>query len=222
MIAKLVLQALAFAIVMAAVLLVGAGTAYWPGAIVFLAAMQGGGLVMSLWLALKSPDLLEDRMRSLGQKKTVADRILLPLMHGFFFVWIAAMALDARRHGTAQMPLWLNLLAGAAIVGGFLATVRVFRENRFATAIIKVQEGHKVIDTGPYALVRHPLYGIAIVTYLAIPFALGSWAGLLGVPVLAALAFIRALAEERMLKKELDGYCDYVAKVRHRFVPYVW
>ena len=161
-------------------------------------------------------------MSSFGQKKSMADRILLPLLHVLFFAWLLIMALDARWHGTSQMPLALNVAGGAAIVGCFLATIRVFRENKFAAAIVKVQQGHKVIATGPYALVRHPLYSVAVLTYLAIPFTLGSWIGLIGIPLLILVVFIRALAEERMLKKDLEGYEDYMAKVRYRFVPYVW
>ncbi len=224
MVSKLVLQTLLFGIAVGAMLALCAGTANWPGAWIFLAAMQGGGLAMSLWLAAKDPALLQDRMATRGQKKGKPDRLLMPLLHLSFFVWLALMAVDVRRHGTSQMPLWLNSAGGVIIFAAFMACIPVFRENTFATVVVKVQteRRHRVIDTGPYGLVRHPLYSAALLTYTAIPFALGSWRGLAGLPVLALVTLLRARAEENFLKGELGGYCDYMAKVPYRFVPHLW
>jgi protein-S-isoprenylcysteine O-methyltransferase Ste14 len=224
MVLKLILQALFFTVGLAVVLAVCAGTADWPGAWIFLAAMQGGGLAMTLWLAVKDPELLKDRARSRGQKKGKPDRILMPLLNVCFFAWLVLMALDVRWHGTSQMPVWVNISGGILVLLAFLGCIRVFRENTFATAVVKVQteRGHHVVDTGPYGFVRHPLYSAALLTYLAIPFALGSWAGLAGLPVLAVIVMLRARCEEAMLKTDLAGYCDYMEKVRYRFVPRLW
>ena len=224
MVWKLILQALAFAVVSGAMLVLCAGTTQWVGAWIFLGAMQGGSLVMSLWLAARDPELLKDRLSSRRQKKGTADRLLMPLLHVSFFLWLAAMAFDVRLHGTNQMPTWLNALGGAAILAAFLTTIRVFRENTYATAIVKVQPERRqtVVDTGPYALVRHPLYAVALFTYLAIPFALGSWIGLLGLPLLVLIVAVRASLEEQVLATALPRYCDYMARVPYRFVPFVW
>ncbi len=223
MVFKLVLQAVLFTFAMGAMLAFCAGTADWPGGWILLAAMQAGGLAMTLWLAIKDPELLEHRLRR-GQAKGKADRVLIPLLNVFFLIWLAAMALDVRWRGTEQMPLWVNISAGLMIFAAFLGCIRVFRENTFATAVVKVQpeRGHRVIDTGLYAHVRHPLYSVALITYAAIPLALGSWRGLAGLPVLAALVLLRARAEEDVLKTDLAGYCDYMEKVRYRFVPRLW
>jgi protein-S-isoprenylcysteine O-methyltransferase Ste14 len=224
MVLRVVIQSVVTMAVMALLLFALAGTTQWLGGTVFIAAMGGGGLMIGLSLARSDPVLLKDRMSSLGQKKPLSERILLPLLHVLFSIWVGFMALDVRWFGAAQLPAWVNLAGGAAILLCFLATLRVFRENTFATAIVKLQEerGHKVIDTGPYAVVRHPLYLAAILAYFAIPFALGSWIGLLGWPLLVLLVIVRILMEEHFLRRELAGYSDYMKKVRYRLVPHVW
>ncbi|HEY0282503.1 MAG TPA: isoprenylcysteine carboxylmethyltransferase family protein, partial [Rhizomicrobium sp.] len=170
------------------------------------------------------PALLKERIGPSGQKRSIADRILMPLLGVVYCAWLVFMALDVRWHGFSQMPEWLNYAAGAAILASFAGMVRVFRENSFASSVVRVQKdrGQTVITTGPYAIVRHPMYSIASFTYLVIPFALGSWMGLLAVPLLILGLAIRALVEERVLKEQLESYGDYMAKVRYRFMPYVW
>jgi protein-S-isoprenylcysteine O-methyltransferase Ste14 len=199
-----------------------AGTVHWAGAAVLLAALGGGGLMMSLWLARCDPALL--RLRVGDRSKPAFDRILLPLLNLLLFSWLVLMALDVRRHGTAQMPLWANLLGGAAILACFFLVLRVMRENTFATAVVKHQpeRGHKVIDSGPYAMVRHPMYAAAVAGYAAIPFTLGSWRGLTGILPLILVLALRTLFEEGLLARQLPGYCEYRKRVRYRFVPFVW
>jgi protein-S-isoprenylcysteine O-methyltransferase Ste14 len=221
---KALLQILVVLAVMALILFVPAGTVCWPGAWVGMAAMGGGGLLMSLWLKRRDPALLRDRNSLKGQEVQKFDRILLPLQNIILLAWVVLMALDVRWRGAQQMPLWTNLLGGAAIFAGFGLVVRVMRENTFATAIVKHQpeRGHTVIDTGPYALVRHPMYAAAFVAYAAIPFALGSWRGLAGVPLAILMLAVRTLFEERLLCRQLPGYSNYRKWVRYRFVPLVW
>jgi len=222
MVWRSVIRSVLFGTALALAFILSAGTAQWIGAWIYVAAVTSGGIAMTLWLAQHDPELLRERT---GRNKLQgADRILLPALFAAAFVWLFLMALDVRAHGTHQMPVWLNAVGGLAMLAGFAACTRVFRANRFATAHIEVQtaRGHTVIDSGPYALVRHPLYGIAIVTYLMVPFTLGSWAGFLGAPLLVWLVDFRAAAEERKLEAELAGYHDYMARVRYRFVPHVW
>jgi protein-S-isoprenylcysteine O-methyltransferase Ste14 len=122
------------------------------------------------------------------------------------------------------MAPWLNVLGGALVVAGFLATVLVFRENSFAAPVIRVQaeREQRVIDTGPYAVVRHPMYAAAVLYLAGMPLLLGSWYGLLVVPLMFAGIAPRAVLEERLLKRELPGYADYMKRVRHRLIPGVW
>jgi len=100
----------------------------------------------------------------------------------------------------------------------------VFRANSFAAPVVKIQSerGHKVSDMGPYAYVRHPMYAAALLFLIGMPLLLGSWWGLACVPLLIAGFGYRAVLEERMLAAQLEGYAEYAARVRYRFVPYIW
>jgi protein-S-isoprenylcysteine O-methyltransferase Ste14 len=130
-------------------------------------------------------------------------------------------ALD-RRFGWSHMPPWVAL-AGDVLVGlGFLGVFFVFRENSFTSATIELAPDQKVISTGPYALVRHPMYAAALVMLLGIPIALGSmWGVLVIVAIMPALIW-RLLDEEKFLAKNLPGYREYQTTVRYRLIPGVW
>lgn len=221
MLRQSILTSVAVTAVLGTVLFGAAGTIHWFGAELFLATIFGAGLTMQVWLARRDPTLARDRM-DMRQTKPKAEKIALVLLNLLSLIWLALMGFDARWHGTAQLPAWANIAGAAAIGVGFLITMRVFAENTFATAIIKVQKEQCVIDTGPYAIVRHPMYGAVLLTYVALPFTLGSPRGLLGVPVLAVLHAVRTQFEENLLKRELPGYRDYMEKVRYRLVPFVW
>jgi protein-S-isoprenylcysteine O-methyltransferase Ste14 len=122
------------------------------------------------------------------------------------------------------MPPWLNAIGGVLIVLGFLATMPVFFANSFAAPVVRVQgeRGQRVIDTGPYAIVRHPMYSAALLYLIGMPFLLGSWYGFLFVPAYIAGVAPRAMAEERLLARELPGYADYMTHVRWRLIPGIW
>jgi len=221
MIAKAALRALAITGVLAALMLGLAGTVHWPGALLFLAAMAIGGFSMETWLIVNDPALYHERHNT-KQKKSRAERILLPLLNVTFFVWLLGMALDVRVSGIWQMPLWVNVVAAAVVLTCFLLNITVFAANHFASSIVRIQDGQQVATAGPYRIVRHPLYGIVVLTYFIIPFALGSWSGLWGVPVLVLVLAIRTVCEEQLLLRDLPGYAEYCAKVRYRFLPLIW
>jgi protein-S-isoprenylcysteine O-methyltransferase Ste14 len=134
------------------------------------------------------------------------------------------MGLDARRWHTSDVPAPVNVAGGALVIAGFLATCLVFRENSFAAPIVRHQteRGQRVIDTGPYAVVRHPMYASAILYLVGMPLLLGSWYGLAMVPLIVAGIAPRAVLEERLLERELPGYAGYVTRVRYRLIPGVW
>jgi protein-S-isoprenylcysteine O-methyltransferase Ste14 len=110
------------------------------------------------------------------------------------------------------------------VVAGFAATAFVLRENSFAAPVVRVQpeRAQRVVDTGPYAVVRHPMYAAAIVYLVGMPLQLGSWYGLLVVPPMIAGIARRAVGEERLLQRALPGYAEYMTRVRYRFMPGVW
>jgi protein-S-isoprenylcysteine O-methyltransferase Ste14 len=138
-------------------------------------------------------------------------------------IWFLAIGLDKRMHAS-DVPVALQALGLAMLVfsSGFI--MWVMRENSFAAPVVKLQteRGHRVVSTGPYAWVRHPMYSGAILFFVAVPLLLGSWWGVAMSPLFIVLFAIRAGIEERALLAGLPGYADYTARVRYRLVPGLW
>ena len=124
----------------------------------------------------------------------------------------------------SSVPALLQILGAVLLCLGIWLSWQVLKENSYAAPVVKVQKerGHKVVTTGPYAYVRHPMYSSVILIGAGVSLLLGSWWGLLLVPVFMLVLGVRATMEERMLKTELEGYGDYAERVRYRFVPLLW
>jgi protein-S-isoprenylcysteine O-methyltransferase Ste14 len=224
MIAKWLFQTFAWILGFAVLLFVPAGTLHWPGAWVFLAFMVASGLGFGGWLARKDPALLAERMRSpVRADQPAADKKLLLVFLIVNVIWLVAMGLDERFH-LSRMPLALQVLGLVLLVASSVFIAWVFRENSFAAAVVRVQSerGHRVISTGPYAFVRHPMYSGAIPFMVGIALLLGSWLGMAISPIFAILFGLRARIEERTLTAGLPDYADYAARVRYRLLPGVW
>jgi len=218
-------KTIAWMIFTGAVLFVPAGTLEWRGGWIFMAEMVIGSLVSVLWLAWTDPALLKERLGGAFQKGQVFwDKVFTSIMMLFWYGWVALMALDAKRWGTSHVPEWLSDVGAVLIPLGFIAVLWTFRENSFAAPVIKIQKerGQTVISTGPYAIVRHPMYAEALIYMLGMPLLLGSWLGLAVLPLIVGLLMIRTFIEERALRKGLPGYDEYAARVRYRLLPYVW
>jgi protein-S-isoprenylcysteine O-methyltransferase Ste14 len=203
----------------------GAGDWTWAQGWAFIAIFVVASIVFSLWLARRDPALLASRLQVVQQGQSVWDKLFLAVFILIWFGWLVFMGLDAVRWQLASpVPLAVNVLGGALMVAGFIATALVLRENSFAAPVVRIQEerGQRVIDTGPYAIVRHPMYASAVPYLVGIPLLLGSWWGLLIVPVFMTGIAIRAVFEERLLARDLPGYADYRTRVRWRIVPGVW
>jgi len=224
--AKLTLQAigglLALFLAMAAVIFGTAGTVdYWQ-AWLFLGVYFSWSLFISFYLALKDPALFARRMRGgPWAEKEPAQKIIMVLATLGFIGLAVVPALDHRFRWSHLSTA--EVLAGDVLLSaGWLAILFVFRANSFTSATIELAPDQKVVSTGPYAVVRHPMYAAAVVMLIGISPALGSW---WGVPLLIALlpVFIwRLLDEERFLSASLPGYVAYKQKVRHRLVPHLW
>jgi protein-S-isoprenylcysteine O-methyltransferase Ste14 len=137
------------------------------------------------------------------------------------FATLIVSVLD-HRYGWSRVPSSVAVAGDVLVVLGFAAIFVVFRENSFAASIIDVTEGQPVIDTGPYALVRHPMYAGALPMFAGSPLALGSYWGLLPAALLVGGMVWRLLDEERYLAESLPGYPAYMRKIRFRLVPGVW
>ena len=225
LIPKLLLQTAVTTTAMAAPLFVAAGTLDWPSAWVWLGLSTGAGLTLNLWLSRADPGLHTERMKARPQSEQKPwDKLLLAGMVVVAIAWIALMGVDARRFGWSHLPVWAQVAGAALTIAGFIGIAWVYRTNSFAVAVIRMQpeRGQTVIDTGPYALVRHPMYGFGFLPYIGIPLMLGSLWGLAALPLIAAPLHLRTLGEEKMLRTELDGYRDYARRVRFRYAPGVW
>ncbi len=220
---RLFIQTGLLLVVMGLVLFVAGGNPAWQAAWGFLIEIGVLGLAVGLWLAWRDPELLAKRLGSLRQPNQPAwdRRFLLGVAVGFL-VWLALMALDVQRWRLSLVPAGLQGVGLLAIGFSIWLSWRVFAANRFAAPVVAMQPRHAVIATGPYGVVRHPLYAGAIAFFIGAPLALGSWWGLAATPLLIGAVGLRALGEERMLWAELPGYDDYARKVRYRFVPRLW
>jgi protein-S-isoprenylcysteine O-methyltransferase Ste14 len=206
----------------AALIFVPAGTVhYWQGW-AFLAVFAATTIAFTLYLALYDKPLLERRIKAGPWHETESSqKIIVSLVLLGFFSLIVVSALDVR-FGWSSMPAYVSLIGEALIVLSFLFIFWVVKVNSFAASTIQVTEDQKVVSTGPYAYVRHPMYSGALVLLISIPLSLGSWwALLLIVPFMPVLAW-RVLDEERFLRQNLAGYVEYVGKVRYRLIPSVW
>jgi protein-S-isoprenylcysteine O-methyltransferase Ste14 len=225
MIVRLIVQTLLWLAGMGVVLFGAAGTLAWPGAWCYLIEMGVLGVWVGLWLARHDPGLLAERLGSFVQAgQSGWDKLFMVCVAIGWCAWLVLIAFDARRLHGSTMPVWCQALGALGIFVCFVATRPVFRANSYAAPVVKIQaeRGHKVSDSGPYAHVRHPMYAAAILFLAGTPLLLGSWWGLACVPLLVAGLGYRAVLEERMLGAQLEGYADYAARVRYRFVPHVW
>jgi protein-S-isoprenylcysteine O-methyltransferase Ste14 len=223
--ARLVVQTTIWLGFMALLLLVAANDWRWPQGWAFLAIFGVGSLGFCAWLLRRDPALLASRLGPLVQRgQPMWDRVFLLSFIALWCGWLVLMALDAQRWRTSHLPRWENVAGGALVIAGFLATALVLRENSFAAPVVRVQRerGQRVIDTGPYALVRHPMYASAVLYLVGMPLLLGSWCGLAMVPLMIAGMAPRAVFEERLLQRELPGYTEYMTRVRYRLIPGVW
>lgn len=224
MISKLILQTFVWFGVMGAVFFLSAGTLHWPQAWVFLVAMVGLSLTLGVALARRDPGLMNERLGSPIQKKqTAADKVLLTVLLLAIFGWQALMGFDFR-FGWSAVPIWVQVIGAAILLLGIWICYLTMLENSFAAPVVKIQDerGQRVISTGPYSYVRHPMYAGAILYFAGMALVLGSWWGLALVVVFIVLLAIRTFIEEDTLRTGLRGYDDYAAHVRYRLIPMVW
>jgi protein-S-isoprenylcysteine O-methyltransferase Ste14 len=200
-------------------LFVPAGTWHYWEAWVYLAVLFVPLTIALVYLMKRSPDLLERRMHA-REKEPAQQRIIALSLIPFLAAFILP-GLD-HRFGWSHVPPAIVLFADAIVLIGYCTILLVFRENRYASRVVEVAAGQQVIATGPYAIVRHPMYVGTLLMYLLSPLALGSyWAVLCALPLIWVLV-ARIRNEEEVLLRDLDGYAAYRQQVRYRLVPGVW
>lgn len=207
------------AVVVGAMFFVPAGTLRWWNAWLFLATLFVPMAFVVLYLLRYDPALLERRLRH-GEERAQQNAIVKVTSA----LWLLTFVIPGfdQRFRWSSVPTWLVVLSDALVLAGYLIFFLTLRENSFAARTVRVEEGQHVISTGPYALVRHPMYvGLCLMMIFA-PLALGSWWAL--VPALTTPAFLmlRIVDEERAMIVELPGYGDYARSVPWRLVPGIW
>jgi len=209
-------------VVMGLLLFVPAGTIRYWQAWLYLSIFTGASVLTTVYLMRNDPALLERRLRGgpTAEKRTAQRLIMLCTSIGFIALLVVP-ALD-QRFGWSNVPLGAISAGDILVALGFYLISLVYRENTFTSTTIEIAENQKVVSTGPYAIVRHPMYASASLYLVGTPLALGSYWGL--VPVVAIMLFLiwRLIDEERFLATNLPGYTEYQKRVRHRIVPFLW
>ena len=196
-----------------------AGSFLYINAWLFIALLFLPMLVLGIVLLIKAPLLLEKRLnakeRESTQKGVVAASGLL-FLAGFILA-----GLDFR-FGWSYVPTWVVIVASVVLLVSYALSAEVMRENAYLSRTIVVQEGQRIVDTGLYGVIRHPMYAVTVWLFLAIPVVLGSWWSLLCFFPYVAVIVVRIKNEEQVLLRELDGYADYQKRVRYRLLPFIW
>ena len=211
-------------VVYAALLFLPAGTLKFWEAWVFMAIMFLPAISFSAYYLKHDPQLVERRLQ-FGEK-VKEQKAVMKVAVVIFVAALLIAGLDHRigwtREFAGEVPIWLKIAAQALVLGGYLLSLWVIGVNRFAARTIQVEAGQEVIEGGPYALVRHPMYFGMLGMWLCVPVALGSYVALPVFALLVPVIVFRLLNEEKVLRQELPGYEAYCEKTRFRLVPYVW
>lgn len=202
------------------------GLLFWPaGSLQYYNGWLFIGLLfipiflLGVVLLIKAPNLLEKRLNA--KEKESAQKGVVAVSGLSFLVGFVVAGLDFR-FGWSQMPHWVVIAASAVLLISYGLYAEVMRENAYLSRTIEVQDGQKVVDTGLYGIVRHPMYAVTVWMFLSIPLVLGSWWALLCFAHYPVLMVIRIHNEEKVLEQELEGYSDYKKRVRYRMIPFIW
>ncbi|BBZ77189.1 hypothetical protein MANY_25260 [Mycolicibacterium anyangense] len=219
---RVTLSSLVSLAVFVALLFWPAGTVdYWQGW-TFLAVFAVASLVPILFLNRIDPAVVERRMHGgpTAEPRLVQKVVVIGII-GCFAGILVLSGLD-RRFGWSQVPAWLAVLGAVMVAVGLGIAMLVVYQNRYAAANIVVEDQQKLVTTGLYGMVRHPMYSGSVIMIIGMPLALGSYWALIPAIVSLLLLVIRTVDEETMLRQELPGYCDYMAGVRYRLIPLIW
>ncbi len=206
-------------ILVGALVFLPAWTLAYPGAWIFVGVLFLPMLILGAVLLISAPELLAKRLSNKEKQKTQKGVVKLA---GLMFIGgFVLCALDFR-FGWSHVPTWLMITAAAVFLIGYAMYAEVMRENAYLSRTVEVQEGQKVVDTGLYGMVRHPMYLATLLMFVPMPLILQSLWGLCVFGWYAILIVIRIRGEEKLLSAELDGYAEYKKKVRYRLIPFIW
>ena len=222
---NLIVQTIVWFGFMGAIIFGAAGTIDYVGGWLYLGVMIAISVVLGVYFARIDPGLLRERLRPPIQKdQPLADKLILIALLLLLFGGMGFMAADAARWRWSTAPPSVQWAGCVLLLAAILFMYWTMRTNSFAAPVVKIQKerGQTVITTGPYAVVRHPLYFGALFYVAATSLVLGSWWGLATVPLVALGFALRIRVEEEALCQGLQGYGDYARRVRWRLIPFIW
>lgn len=210
---------LAGLVLLALLIFLPAGTLAFTQGWIFMAVLFLPMLIIGIVLALKSPELLRKRLNSKEQENTqkgVVISSLLMFLGGFITAGLSF------RFGWLRLPMWVSITAAVIFLIGYAMYAEVLRENEYLSRTVEVQEEQKVIDTGLYGVIRHPMYTATILMFCSAPLVLGSVISFVIFLAYPVIIVTRIGNEEKVLEKGLKGYADYKKKVKYRLLPFIW
>ncbi len=206
-------------VLVGALLFVPAGSFDYTGGWLFIALLFIPMLILGAVLLIKSPELLQKRLDAKEKEKTQKGVVALSGL--LFLAGFIVAGLD-HRFGWSHVPQWVVITASVVLLVSYALYAEVMRENAYLSRTIEVQEGQKVVSTGLYGVVRHPMYAVTLWLFLSIPLVLGSFWSLLCFAHYPVIIIVRILNEERVLTERLEGYAEYKQKVKYRLLPLIW
>jgi len=216
-------RAIFTAIFALAALFVPAGTLRWTEAWIFVILYTVAVTAAVAWMKKRSPGLFQERTKRKKDAKTW-DKMFMALYSFFLLILLILPGLDAVRFRWSEVPSIAKAIAFVGYLPGFWIVFWAMRENAFLSDVVRIQEdrGHTVCTTGPYKLVRHPMYVGVILIMVCLPFSLGSLYTLIPAAVIIVLFIVRTALEDKTLREELPGYEEYAQQVRYRLFPGLW
>ena len=196
-----------------------AGTLSYTYGWLLVGLLFGPMLIAGFVMLSKSPEFLKKRLDA--KEKQGTQKGVVAYSGLMFIVGFVVAGLDFR-FGWSKMPLWVTIVASALFLVAYALYAEVMRENAYLSRTIKVEQGQTVVDTGLYGIVRHPMYAVTLLLFLAMPLVLGSWYALIVFAFYPAIIIVRLKDEEALLTKELPGYAQYKQKVKYRLIPFIW
>ena len=200
-------------------LFVPAGTVRFSGAWIFISLLFIPMLLLGVILLFKAPKLLEKRLD--GKEKESTQKGVVAFSALIFLAGFVVSGLDFR-FGWSKVPTAVVITASVLFLLSYVIYAEVMRENAYLSRTIAVQDGQKVVDTGLYGIVRHPMYMATVLLFLMIPLILGSWYGFIVFLAYPFIIAVRIKNEEKILTAQLDGYAEYTKKVKYRIIPFIW
>ena len=206
-------------VLVGALLFLPAGSLEYMNGWLFIGLLFAPILILGVVLFIKSPDLLKKRLDA--KEKESAQKGVVAVSGLLFLGGFVVAGLDYR-YGWSYVPMWAVIVASAILLISYGFYAEVMRENTYLSRTVEVQEGQRVVDTGLYGIVRHPMYAVTIWLFLSIPVVLGSWWSLLCFLPYIPVIIVRIINEEKVLEKGLEGYTDYKKRVKYRLIPFIW